>query len=97
MGPGPKPGAGSARFSEEGHSGAGWLPWQVRQTCRYLQLRNLHRFSLKSRHTSDGRMPRVAVMLCGLAEKAITADSTAISRCPTSGSSSIASEYSDVL
>ena len=97
MGPGPKPGAGSTRFAGEGHSGAGCLPLLIRQTCRYLQLRNLHRFSLKSQHTSDERMPRVPVMPCGLAEKAITADSTAFRRCPNSGSSSIAREHSDVL
>ena len=57
-----------------------------------LAVRNLHRFSLKNRHTSDERTPRVPVMPCGLAEKAITADCTAFRRCPNSGSSSIATQ-----
>ena len=42
-------------------------------------------------------MPRVAVMPCGLAEKAITVDSMAFRCCPKSGSLSVAREHSDVL
>ena len=52
MGPGPKPGAGSAHFAEEGHSGAGWLPSHVWQTCRYLQLRNFAPFLIEELLTS---------------------------------------------
>ena len=84
-------------FRWERQSAAAWLPSYIRQTCRYLQLRNLQHFSLNSRHTSGERYPRGAPPVCGLAEKATTADSTAFIRWAMSGSSSPAKEHSSVL
>ena len=57
------------------------------QTCQYLQLRNWHFRSLKRRHISCDLIR--LVLLCGVDEKATTADSTALTLLAMSGSSSV--------